>query len=52
MATWQARDLLGYGALVEGSSADLVVYPADPREDVEVLRHPTAVVQRGQVVRG
>lgn len=52
MATWRARELLGFGALVEGSSADLVVYPADPREDIEVLRHPTAVVLRGQVVRG
>jgi len=52
MATWRARELLGFGELVEGSSADLVVYPADPREDVEVLRHPTAVVLRGQVVRG
>ncbi|MFD6526441.1 MULTISPECIES: amidohydrolase family protein [unclassified Isoptericola] len=52
MATWRAREVLGFGALVEGSSADLVVYPADPREDIEVLRHPTAVVLRGQVVHG
>jgi imidazolonepropionase-like amidohydrolase len=50
MASWRARAYLGFGAVVEGSSADLVVYPADPREDVEVLRHPTAVVLRGQVV--
>ncbi|AEG43954.1 amidohydrolase family protein [Isoptericola variabilis] len=50
MSSWRARAFLGFGALVEGSSADLVVYPADPREDVEVLRHPTAVVLRGQVV--
>ncbi|ROS77112.1 amidohydrolase family protein [Cellulomonas sp. PhB143] len=51
-ASWQAREILGYGSLVEGASADLVVYPADPREDVEVLRHPTAVVLRGRVVAG
>ncbi|WP_275003926.1 amidohydrolase family protein [Promicromonospora iranensis] len=49
MASWRARDYLGFGAVVEGSSADLVVYPADPREDIEVLRHPTAVVLRGVV---
>lgn len=49
MASWRARDYLGFGAVVEGSSADLVVYPADPREDIEVLRHPTAVVLRGTV---
>ncbi|MCA5893256.1 amidohydrolase family protein [Isoptericola sp. NEAU-Y5] len=52
MASWRSREYLGYGTLVDGSSADLVVYPADPREDIEVLRHPTAVVLRGQVVRG
>lgn len=49
MASWRAREYLGFGAVVEGSSADLVVYPADPRQDIEVLRHPTAVVLRGQV---
>lgn len=49
MASWRARDYLGFGAVVEGSSADLVVYPADPRRDIEVLRHPTAVVLRGTV---
>lgn len=49
-ASWRARAFLGFGSVVEGASADLVVYPADPREDVEVLRHPTAVVLRGHVV--
>ncbi len=52
MASWRARSYLGFGTVVDGSSADLVVYPADPREDVEVLRHPTAVVLRGRVVLG
>lgn len=48
-ASWRAREYLGFGGVVEGSSADLVVYPEDPREDIEVLRHPTAVVLRGEV---
>jgi imidazolonepropionase-like amidohydrolase len=39
---------LGRDALVEGASADLVVYPADPRDDLGVLAHPRAVVLRGQ----
>lgn len=49
-ASWQAREFLGYATLVEGASADFVVYPADPREDIGVLRYPTAVVLRGRVV--
>lgn len=51
-ASWRTREYLGFGSVVEGSSADLVVYPADPREDIEVLRHPTAVVLRGELVAG
>jgi imidazolonepropionase-like amidohydrolase len=51
-ATWRARRFLGFGGLADGASADLVVYPADPREDIRVLRHPTAVVLRGQIVAG
>ncbi|MCL1872117.1 MAG: amidohydrolase family protein [Promicromonosporaceae bacterium] len=51
-ATWRARRFLGFGALDDGASADLVVYPEDPRKDIDVLRHPTAVVLRGQVVAG
>ncbi|GAB2459498.1 amidohydrolase family protein [Xylanimonas ulmi] len=51
-ATWRARRFLGFGAVADGASADLVVYPADPREDIAVLAHPTAVVLRGQIVAG
>ncbi|BDZ43950.1 amidohydrolase [Paraoerskovia sediminicola] len=51
-ASWESREYLGCGGLVEGASADFVVYPADPREDIEVLRHPSAVVLRGKVVAG
>ena len=50
-ATWGARAWLGRDGLVEGAQADLVVYDGDPREDLEVLRAPRAVVLRG-VVRG
>jgi imidazolonepropionase-like amidohydrolase len=52
MASWRARAYLGLGEVGDGSSADLVVYPADPRDDVAVLRHPSAVVLRGRVVLG
>lgn len=51
-ASWEGRAFLGYGSLVEGASADFVVYPEDPRENIEVLRHPTAVVLRGEIVAG
>jgi imidazolonepropionase-like amidohydrolase len=47
-ATWQARPWLGRDGLVEGAQADLVVYGADPREDLRVLQHPKAVVLRGR----
>jgi imidazolonepropionase-like amidohydrolase len=49
-ASWTARRWLRRPGLAEGEPADLVVYPADPREDVGVLRAPTAVVLRGRVV--
>jgi imidazolonepropionase-like amidohydrolase len=47
-ATWSARDWLGRDGLTEGASADLVVYPADPREELAALAGPTAVVLRGR----
>jgi len=48
-ACWGARVWLRRPGLVEGESADLVVYPDDPRDDVGVLAQPRAVVLRGQV---
>jgi imidazolonepropionase-like amidohydrolase len=51
-ASWRTRAYLGVPALAEGESADLVLYPADPRTDIAVLRAPTAVVLRGAVVAG
>ena len=50
-ATWDARAWLRRPGLEEGAQADLVVLDADPREDLQVLRAPRAVVLRG-VVRG
>jgi imidazolonepropionase-like amidohydrolase len=50
-ASWKAREWLGFDpGLAEGSPADFVVYDADPRTDLEVLRRPVAVVLRGRVV--
>ena len=48
-ATWGARRWLGRPGLVEGESADLVVYPDDPRKDIAVLAAPSHVVLRGRV---
>lgn len=50
-ASWRTRAWLGVPALDEGAPADLVVYPADPREDVSVLAHPAAVILRGTRTR-
>jgi imidazolonepropionase-like amidohydrolase len=49
-ATWGARAWLGRPGLVEGADADLVVYGADPRDDLTVLADPKGVVLRGRVV--
>ncbi|WP_084129876.1 amidohydrolase family protein [Demequina sp. NBRC 110055] len=46
-ATWKARAFLGVDTLTEAASADLVVYDADPREDIRALAGPAAVVLRG-----
>lgn len=49
-ASWRTREWLGAAGLEEGAPADLVVYPADPRQDVRVLAAPRAVVLRGELV--
>ena len=51
MASWRTRAYLGMPGLVEGESADLVVYASDPRADIRVLAAPRAVVLRGVVAR-
>jgi imidazolonepropionase-like amidohydrolase len=50
-ASWAARAWLARDAGVRpGDDADFVVYPADPRVDVGVLRHPLLAVLRGRIV--
>ena len=49
-ASWGAREWLRKPGLVEGASADLVVYQADPRADIRVLAAPDHIVLRGVVV--
>ncbi|OXM51651.1 amidohydrolase family protein [Amycolatopsis alba] len=48
-ASWAAREWLGVPGIVDGASADLLVYPEDPREDLAVLRHPSHIVLRGKI---
>jgi imidazolonepropionase-like amidohydrolase len=50
-ASWRARGWLGFPGLVEGGLADLVVYDADPRRDLRVVRAPRRIVLRGAVIR-
>ena len=50
-ASWRAREWLGWNAtLEEGAPADLVVYDANPIDDLSVLDRPTCVMLRGRVV--
>jgi imidazolonepropionase-like amidohydrolase len=52
MATSRAAEALGLrertGRIAAGLDADLVVAAGDPRQDLEVLRHPLLVVARGR----
>jgi imidazolonepropionase-like amidohydrolase len=50
-ATTAARAYLGYPALDDGAPADLVLYPADPRESPEVLLRPSLIMLGGQIIR-
>jgi imidazolonepropionase-like amidohydrolase len=49
-ASWAAREWLGLPGIADGAVADLVVYDADPRADLDVLAHPRLTVLRGKVV--
>ena len=49
--SWRAREWLGVDGVVEGASADLVVFDADPRANLAVMRHPKLIILRGRVVR-
>jgi imidazolonepropionase-like amidohydrolase len=45
--SWSARAYLGLGGLEPGAPADAVVYDADPRDDLDLLDSPRAVILRG-----
>jgi imidazolonepropionase-like amidohydrolase len=47
-ATVAARAWLGRPPIELGAPADVLVLPADPRADLDVLRHPVAVLRRGR----
>jgi imidazolonepropionase-like amidohydrolase len=49
-ASHDARSWLGAPNYTTGAPGDLIVYPADPVDDLGVLRQPTAVVRAGRVV--
>jgi len=48
--SWTARRWLGLACLEPGAPADLVLYGADPRVDLDVLRRPALIVLDGQVI--
>jgi imidazolonepropionase-like amidohydrolase len=49
--SWRARQWLGQpSTLADGAPADLVVFDADPRLDLNVLRAPRFVILRGALV--
>ena len=50
-ASWTARRYLGLPGLEPGAPADLVVYGADPRRDLDVLRQPAMIILAGQPIR-
>jgi imidazolonepropionase-like amidohydrolase len=49
--SWGAREWLGLPGIAEGALADLVVYDADPRDDLRVLTAPHRIILRGAVIR-
>ena len=50
-ASWRAREWLGLdGSLAEGTTADFVVYDANPLEHLGVLKDPKRIVLRGRIV--
>jgi imidazolonepropionase-like amidohydrolase len=49
-ASWSARSWLGLAGIEEGAPADVVVYDADPRADLDTLARPRHVVLHGRLV--
>jgi imidazolonepropionase-like amidohydrolase len=50
-ASWAARRYLGLPSLEPGAPADLVIYDADPRRDLDVLRRPAVIILDGQPIQ-
>jgi imidazolonepropionase-like amidohydrolase len=50
-ASWTGRRYLGLPCLESGAPADLVVYDADPMEDLDVLLRPAMIVLDGRVLQ-
>ena len=48
--SWAARSWLGLPGIEEGAPADLVVYGADPRTDLDTLQRPQRMLLRGRVL--
>jgi imidazolonepropionase-like amidohydrolase len=49
-ASWAARAWLGLPGIEEGAPADVVVYAADPRADLDTLARPERMLLRGRLV--
>jgi imidazolonepropionase-like amidohydrolase len=49
-ASWSARSWLGLPCIEEGAPADVVVYDADPRADLDTLQRPERIIRNGRVV--
>jgi imidazolonepropionase-like amidohydrolase len=50
LASWRAREWLGLPGLVEGAPADLLVFEADPRRELQTVLRPRRTVLRGRVI--
>lgn len=51
-ASWRAREWLGAPNINPGEPADFVCYPRDPRKDISVVHTPTAIVLKGNRIKG
>ncbi len=49
-ASWRARSWLGLPCIEEGAPADVVVYDADPRADLDSLQRPQRMILRGRLL--
>lgn len=49
-ATWRTRRYLNVDDVSSGQRPDLVVFAADPRDDIATLHEPRAVIRNGRIV--